>query len=785
MTQPKTILSAAIASVLCASPAAAQVLELEEIVVTARKAEERLQDVPLAVTAFTADAIEQAGIVNMGDVAAQTPGLIFFSAFGDDLPTPVIRGVTQTQIFGENNVALFVDGAYVSGRAGVNFAQLDIERIEVVKGPQSAMYGRGSFSGAINVITAKPTDTFEGKVTAMGGQDGTLTGKLVLSGPLTDRIKGRVALGYDQWDGSYENQNKGGPEIGGYEHKTFDGSLMFTPSESLSILLKGYYSDDQNYSPAMSQQLANCEPIIGASPATSPQGRPANFCGTLKAVDTDSLAVIDGAKGQAREVTRANLSIDWQVGSGSISAITGYSDVKTSAYYDASRGSGDESIPFIYQSTTGGPGTNAVLWTGLLQDDPEDSTQEFSQEIRYTSDPGRRVRYSVGGYYWTADTTARGNRPFSTQPLPADFRSFLPIFAQLPFPPYTVFFSLGDAAFLPWFGETQPITKSTSTTDSYSAFGHVEADFTDKLTGRVELRYSDEKDKVVETDGNSASDSWGFTTGRASLTWKPVEEGTFYLAVARGVKSGGFDYVSDIEEFFPYEPEKLWSYELGMKAEMLDGRAFLDVAFYYMDWDDIIIPNVVEVEGQPVAVDTNAGTAESKGFEIQYSMLITERLSLGLGYAWNDAKYTDAQLTSFEDFPSFAPDGDVSGNQLLRQSKIQWNANLAYRAPLFGDWEWYGRVDANYQSKQYVGADNQGVIPERTVANARFGIESGRYKFELWGLNVLDEDAPVTAFRDVVFSNSPDGQRLDFFPWRLTVTHPERQRFGITASVSF
>ena len=264
-----------------------------------------------------------------------------------------------------------------------------------------------------------------------------------------------------------------------------------------------------------------------------------------------------------------------------------------------------------------------------------------------------------------------------------------------------------------------------------------------------------------------------------------MEEGTFYLAVARGVKSGGFDYVSDIEEFFPYEPEKLWSYELGMKAEMLDGRAFLDVAFYYMDWDDIIIPNVVEVEGQPVAVDTNAGTAESKGFEIQYSMLITERLSLGLGYAWNDAKYTDAQLTSFEDFPSFAPDGDVSGNQLLRQSKIQWNANLAYRAPLFGDWEWYGRVDANYQSKQYVGADNQGVIPERTVANARFGIESGRYKFELWGLNVLDEDAPVTAFRDVVFSNSPDGQRLDFFPWRLTVTHPERQRFGITASVSF
>lgn len=777
----------------------AQEAVLGEIVVTARKTAERLQDVPLAITALDSQAILDAGIGNLDDIANQTPGLIFFSAFGDDLPTPVIRGISQTQIFGENNVAIFVDGAYVSGRAGINFAQLDLERIEVVKGPQSAMYGRGSFSGAINFITAKPTREAFGRAEATLGDSGTERFRLVGSGLLTDQILGRIALSYDSWDGSYENQNPGGgPNIGGYDRKTLDGSLLFEPSDSLSILLKAYLSDDQNYSPAISTVFANCEP-------RTTDGKLANVCGELQPVGTRDLSVVQTAYGQLREITRANLNIDWDVAGGTLSAITGYSDVTSEARYDGSRGGGDRSIPFLYQ-------TNAVsnfapnaaqqvraFYTGLVQDDPEDSTTEISQEVRFTSDASQSLRWGAGGYYWEADTEARGNRPFATVPLPGDFRDFLPV-VRIPLPPtFTTWLPVarvGNLALLPWWGETQPITTSFDETKSWSLFAHVEKDLSETTTVRLEGRFSDEENIFTATTGASASDSWSFGTGRASVTWKPSDEATYYAAVSRGVKAGGFDTYNvtvngaQVTEFSPYDPEKLWSYEAGMKRSLWDGRAYLDVSVFFLDWTDIIIPTVFDPDGDegpsaPVGVDDNAGSAHSQGIEAQLSVALTDALTLGLGGTWNEAEYDDAQIESFFAFPSFAPDGDVSGNQLLRQSKIQANASLAYRSTLSNGWDLFWRVDANYRSKWYVGADNLSEVPARTISNLRFGIESDTYRLEFWGDNVLDEDAPTAAFRDVWFSNTPDGVNYNFFPFRYSVSHPDRRRFGVTATVKF
>ncbi len=147
---------------------------LDEVVVTARKTEERLIDVPLAITAISDKAIEERGIRNLDDVAANTPGLTFSNVIGEFLPSPVIRGVAPIDILGENNTAIFIDGIFVSAREGLNFSQLDLERIEVVKGPQAAMYGRNSFSGAINYVTAKPTDVFKGKTEVTFGNDGKL-----------------------------------------------------------------------------------------------------------------------------------------------------------------------------------------------------------------------------------------------------------------------------------------------------------------------------------------------------------------------------------------------------------------------------------------------------------------------------------------------------------------------------------------------------------------------------------------------------------------------------------
>ena len=147
---------------LWAAPVAAQAeLVIEQITVTARKKEETLQDVPLSITVLGSQMLEDARIQNLADVAAFTPGLSLFNPQGEFLTTPVIRGMAPTDIFGETNAAVFLDGVLVAGREGLNFAYLEIERIEVVKGPQTALYGRNAFSGAINFITKKPTDEVE------------------------------------------------------------------------------------------------------------------------------------------------------------------------------------------------------------------------------------------------------------------------------------------------------------------------------------------------------------------------------------------------------------------------------------------------------------------------------------------------------------------------------------------------------------------------------------------------------------------------------------------------
>lgn len=235
LTAVSLIASAIVTQAAQAQTPADDSLGLEEVVVTARKTQERLVDVPLAITAFTSDAIEQKGIRNLDDIAAATPGLTFSDVQAGFLPVPVIRGFAPIDVRGENNAAIFIDGVFVSGKEGLNFAQLDLERIEVIKGPQAAMYGRNSFSGALNYVTAKPGDIVKGKFEVQYGSHGKAYAGGAIGGPISQSgtLKGRIAVSYDNFDGSYENQLAGGNDIGGYKYKTVQGSLYFSPSDSL------------------------------------------------------------------------------------------------------------------------------------------------------------------------------------------------------------------------------------------------------------------------------------------------------------------------------------------------------------------------------------------------------------------------------------------------------------------------------------------------------------------------------------------------------------------------
>lgn len=763
-----------------ASEALAQ-LKIEEIIVTSRKQEESILDVPLAITAFTAEQIEAAGINSLGDIANFTPGLTFSNLLGEFLPTPVIRGVAPTDVFGENNAAVFVDGIYIAGREGLNFSQLDVERIEVIKGPQSAIYGRSSFSGAINVITARPGDEFAGKAEVTLGNDGQYKAMGSISGPVIEGKLGvRLAAIYDTFGGSYNNQNTTGPSIGGYEYKTLQGSFYATPSENFSLNGAVYYSDDEIDSSSATSVYANCEDNGSGE-------RLQSFCGVLPSVTKNSLSVIDEATGEKRKVLRADLRAELDTDIGTFNALAGFSKVEQSFNVDGSRGLGPLSVPFVYLRTDGSEGT---VFTGLEQIGQETDSEEISFEARYTTPTDRSLRGSVGAYYYTTDIFEGDSAVKATEALPADFAGFAPILRFGPF----VTIPAGNGVFLPWFGPNGDVNLDDTiirNESSISAFGYIENDFTDQLTGRAEVRWTDQKKDFTEgLSGTTGDNSWDFITARFTVDYQPNDDWLVYASAARGAKSGGFDSddpggVVVVKEF---NPETNWTYEIGTKGTFMDGRMQMDAALFYIDWQDIVIPQSDDTFVPVATFSQNAGVAEVKGLEVSMQGRVTEQFSVNGGFSYTDAELTEATIESFELFPSFAPDGDVSGNKLLRQSKWQGNFSATYTDQLTDDFDWYARSDFIYIGKQFIGSQNQAIAPARELVNLRLGIESDKYTVELWSENLFNNKEAVAAFRDVFFQNTVDGVSSSFntfFPWRYSTTYGRLRTFGVTARMRF
>jgi iron complex outermembrane receptor protein len=817
------IVAAAAAQSGRAQAQADDALGLEEVVVTARKTSEQLLDVPLAITAFTAEAIESRGITNLDDVAAFTPGLTFSNVIGDFLPAPVIRGVAPIDIFGELNTAIFFDGVYVSGREGINFNQLDLERIEVVKGPQAALYGRNAFSGAINYVSAKPGDTAKSKATVTMGNRGKRLVSLTMSGPIDDNgLKGRATFLKDEWDGSYRNQYAGSGKretIGGYEFTTFNGTLFWESGGGFNAELGTYISSDNVDNSPTTAVEANCEDrrvrdqkLGVAAPRSS---RLLNYCGELPSVGENSLSAVPGASGEKRHITRSHIKLSWPVGGGTLDAITGYSKVSQGFLVDGSRNSGETAI-FTYQPTpirnvpglgaTSGP--RKTFTTGLLQIGGVDKTSEYSQEIRFASDLEQAMRYSFGLYYYENTSSGGVDGVIATKPLPTDFFSFCLACTALG-PTTFVDFApgAGNAAFLPWFndpvGGAQFGKLIIDEASAPSVFAALEYDLNDQLTASIDGRYTDEQRSFLDKrTGSNGKDNWELLSWRTTLRYKPAENLTYFAGIAHSEKAGDFDPTTvrlvsrptvDVTLPGAFDSEGLMSYELGLKAELMNRRVGVELDLYYLDWSDIVIPQVVSsINGQdivtPTGVNVNGGDATVKGVELSIVARVARGLDFNIGASYADPKYDRAKVDSFIDFPTYAPTGDVSGNQILRTSKVQANAGLQFSSDVGADREFFLRGDVAHRGKQFADASNQTIVPASTNVNASLGLRGQSFSLELWGRNLTDEDAPTGAFRDVYFSNSlPNGVNTGgtFFPFRYSVSHPRRTTYGVTVRYNF
>ncbi|MEE4185033.1 MAG: TonB-dependent receptor plug domain-containing protein [Gammaproteobacteria bacterium] len=817
--------------------------DIERLITTARRSEENLLEVPIAISTLTQEDIEKGGIRGIADVAAFTPGLSFANFFGEALPKPVIRGVAPVSIFGEDNTAVFIDGVFVSSTTGINLSFIDFERIEVLKGPQGAYFGNNSFAGAINYVTRKPSDELAINTEITAGTYDTLRAAASIEGPLVgDVLSGRVSFLYDDFGGTYNNQADIDQDIGGRKYKTVAGSLFYTPVDSFSAQWNLYYSDDEIDPPAQSTVPAGCQGQRSTSaPFTVNQNRKQNFCGEVPRAGQDDLFTIPGEIGQLREVFRTTLNMNWSTDIGTFSSLTGFSETTDVSFDNGNPGAPNTIYSYLTQPPQFGPpfGSVQLFDAGglLFQNAGESDNKDFSQELRFTSPVDRSVRYTLGAYYFKQDFNSP--QPWASvraeNPKPADFAAFCPLCITI-FPGAAISpFSAGDSAFGPWFSQLPNRNAGyvAGSTRDVAVFGSIEVDFTSRLTGYADIRYTDRSvvgesftrqfDYDIATDTiNEANtiesfertkNDTDYITWRASLSYAATENSTVYGSVATGEKGGGVDSFTITGSGDPlldntirqvtFDPESNITYELGYKSALNEGRTVLDASVYYIDWSDIVIPVINDTIPDPnnpgqtlpvlaYTISQNAGDASIKGGEFSVRSSLSDYVDVGFGASYNRAKLDRGNVESFARFPAFSIEGDMSGQTLPRQPELQLNANVTFRDQLTGDWDWFVRGDAFYQSRWYVGLPNQAQIPSRIISNLRLGIESEQFSVEFWARNLFDNDAPTAAFRDPYFSNalqqnggSSTGGFDNFFPWRLSIANAERRVIGMTVRARF
>lgn len=783
MSKSKLLLApAGLAMLLTALPAAAQETTADaafmagDILVTARKREESLQDVPLAISAFTSQEIRSARIERLADVAKLAPGLNFTPLFGAQNQLPIIRGAAQT--FGQLNVGVFLDGVYLSGKAAVDIELADLERIEVVRGPQSALYGRNTFAGAINYVSRRPTETLSGWADASVGDNGLLRFSGSASGPVTDKVRVKVGGYYRHHDGWYRSAIDGG-RVDGIEIYGATGTIELLPTDTLTITWRGTWSHEETGQPPSNVIRTNNSP---GRPAGSPVGTVRNllYVGDVPNIPRNGVLVNTGraivgpagetaAYGQTQDAFRTNLKIELDGGPVIVTALTSFDRRDTQYVFD-----GDNTIcdtPSTAPVSTGCPnfgfpfvpaipiGTSAFGTSSV-----KGYSRDWAQELRFASPGGGRFDWLVGAFYYD-------NKSSSID------RSLNPL----------------TAANAASFG----FPRQTTTTQSLAVFGSVTFRPSEVVRLTAELRYENETQafRQAPTNGTPSQtvasrrlfnlrENFDFVTPRLIADVTVGEGKMVYASVARGAKTGGFNTNLNVfDNQRTYGPETSWNYELGAKTSWLDNRLVLNLAGFYTDWNDqqVACQNPVAAGGTSTqrTYVCNVGQAEIWGIEADMVARLGDIFSLTANYAWTDARYR-----SFVDDSLAAtlailgrPPLDFDGKRLPYVPEHKFVVSPRLDVPLGGDWRGEARADLVYQSRRYVRADNFQSFAPKTTVDLRIGASGDNLAFQFFVNNLFDDKTPVAAVR---FFDS-----VNFSVASPLVQGPERRQIGGSVRYSF
>lgn len=766
---------------------------LEEIVVTARKRAENLLEVPLSITAFTMEDIEQSGMNSVSDIATQTVGFSYKQGFGrlgsgnggGASNRPAIRG--QSNVLGSPNASFFLDGVFISGNP--SSYQLDnLERIEVIRGPQAALFGRGTFAGAINFVTRKPTNEFTGKVEATVGQHGHYEGTGYVSGPLIeDKLFFELSGRYYNFGGDYFNQVTQKKDINDQKTKNVGGKIYATPTEDLSIEVNVGYSHDQDLGFAdffNGNANNNCflpaltTPFAGIPRSTTrSQGY---FCGEVEIPNqffyfNDAIQA-SGEWGSERKVWRSNLTIDYDIGDWTLHSVTAYNQSEDNQLIDS----------FV-------DGVRRAAATTLSGG--RSSVKDWSQEVRLQSPQEDRVRGLVGGYYYKEGNGSGFTRNVSV-----------------------VSATLGQTTI------TAPYADDASEVSNAAVFALIEGELTDSLTASLEGRYQSDKVSADYTRNGSIDDSKTTKTflPRGTLRYELDDASNVYGTVARGNKPAAYNVIptnitaASLAAYFAanaqnYDEETSWSYEVGYKGAFADNRINLSSALFWIDWSNQTLTNGFPIQQTNGSFTTaarlvNAGKSRVRGLELDANIRANEYFDFRIGYSYNQAKfrdYLDENEQNLRDtdgrIGNEATQGDsagqVAGNKIPQTPAHQLILTGNFRMPVNDSIDAFFRSDLTYEGNRFAQTHNLAKTGDSYLLNLRTGVETGGWSVTLFVNNALQDKTPLVITRLFNFNAPlliPDplttfaGQPLRFTFFRdFRVAAPRKRQFGVTAVYRF
>ncbi len=670
---------------LASGTVAAQAV-LEEITVTAQKREQSLQDVGITVSAFSVEEMKSYGFSNASDIVSRVPSLDNYSTYGPGSSANItVRGIGLND-FGEGHeapVTTYVDELYLVSVPAIDFALYDLERVEVLRGPQGTLFGRNSTGGLIHYVTAKPTRETTGFLSLGGGRFGEIKAEGAIGGSVSETVSGRLSFLAHHSDGFIENLNPQFDEDGGQAGtNAFRGQVMFEPSEDLRISLKGEYADIDKIHTYYQQVPAVADPATGLF-SLAPNGtdfagyNEANFgAGARDVTRTSSPSSMqqDGYSLLAR--------IEKDFGDVTLTSLTGYVTLDRQLEEDC------DASPNVI----------------CVADFPYE-TDWVTQEIRLSEAVGA-FRWTAGFYFLHQDAT---NNPSATFNVPVGGPGAV------------------DPATGLYNGPLFPIALAANweqQTDTYSLFGQAEYDFAERWTFIAGLRLGHDEKDFTDSDNATLRSCPGFPipsncflppTGpgianpytntydedlvswKVELDFRPTDDVLLFGSISQGTKAGGFNngFYSPAASnlgLIPYGNETNLAYELGEKSVWFEGRLRVNASMFYYDYSNYQTFNWQGIGGLIINRDASA-----YGAEIEAEALVTEQLTARVGFGVLETEIEDVTGRA----STFTADRDMSN-----APGTSANGALVYAVPVRSNYSLTLQWDWNYAAERYTNNFN-------------------------------------------------------------------------------